>query len=563
MTVIRGSFHLGTYEDQVNMAFAKLAAERVVDRIFSRDYSVWKPDPHEIANRLGWLRCPQTTLDQKDRIRTFADDIRREGFTRILLLGMGGSSLAPEVFQTVFGRRDGYPFLSVLDSTDPQVVHDHDVSTNREKTLFIVSTKSGTTIETLSLFKHFYRLSAERFGHNGAGSPFVALTDPGSTLAAMARQYGFRETFLNDPDIGGRYSALSLVGMVPAALVGIDFQTLLKRAESTVEAERSAGEGFSASRLGVALSELAKSGRDKVTFVFSPGLSCFGDWLEQLIAESTGKERKGILPVTGEPIAAPGSYGHDRLFIAIRRLGDTTCEDELLALETAGHPVIRVTIDEPYDLGGHCFFWELATAVAGHGLGINPFDQPDVEAAKVQTKEILSEYGKQGSWPDEKPFLTSNDASFHGDIITAGSPADALTAFLEQGRAGDYVGLLAFLFPSGAVDTALKEMRKRILDRFHLATTCGYGPRYLHSTGQFHKGDSGRGLFILFTADSDSDIPIPDTADSPTASISFDVLKKAQALGDVQALGQAGRRVLRIHLHGDAARSLMPIVRSL
>jgi len=562
MTVIQGSFHLGTYEDQVSKAFAKLAAERVVDRIFSRDYSVWKPDPREIANRLGWLRCPQTTLDQKDRIQAFADDIRREGFNRILLLGMGGSSLAPEVFQTVFGRREGYPFLSILDNTDPRVIHGHDAAVNREKTLFIVSTKSGTTIETLSLFKHFYRLSVERFGDSGAGSRFIAITDPGSTLAEMAGQYGFRATFLNDPDIGGRYSALSLVGVVPAALVGINIQTLLERAGKTAEAERSAEGGFNASRLGIALSELAKSGRDKATFIFSPGLSCFGDWLEQLIAESTGKERKGILPVTGEPIAAPGSYGRYRLFIAIRWRGDTTCEDELLAFETAGHPVIRVTIDEPYDLGCHCFFWELATAVAGHGLGINPFDQPDVEAAKVQTKNILSTHGEQGSWPDEKPFLTSNDAAFYGDIA-AGSPADALTAFLEQGRAGDYVGLLAFLSPSGAVDEALTELRRRIRDRVRLATTRGYGPRYLHSTGQLHKGDSGRGLFILFTANSASDIPIPDTADSPEASLGFDVLKKAQALGDLQALRQAGRRVLRIHLHGDAARSLMPIVRSL
>jgi glucose-6-phosphate isomerase len=562
MTVIRGSLHLGTYEDQISKAFAKLTAERVVDRIFSRDYSVWKPAPHEIANRLGWLRCSQTTLDQKDRIQAFADDIRGEGFTRILLLGMGGSSLAPEVFQTVFGRREGYPFLSILDSTDPQVIFDHDVTVNSEKTLFIVSTKSGTTIETLSLFKHFYSLSVKRFGLRGAGSQFIAITDPGSTLAEIARQYQFRETFLNDPDIGGRYSALSLVGMVPAALVGIDFLTLLERAESTAEAEQSAGESFNASRLGVTLSELAKDGRDKATFVFSPGLSSFGDWIEQLIAESTGKEKMGILPVMGEPITAPGNYGRDRLFIAIRWRGDTTFEKELLALEAASHPVIRVTIDEPYDLGGHCFFWELATAVAGHGLEINPFDQPDVEAAKVQTRKILAKRGEQRSWPDERPFLTNGDAAFYGDI-TAGDPEDALAAFLEQGEAGDYVGLLVFLSPSSAVDEALTEMRVRIRDRFHLVTTCGYGPRYLHSTGQLHKGDSGRGLFIVFTADSVSDIPIPDTTDSPEASIGFDVLKKAQALGDLQALRKAGRRVLRIHLHGDAVRSLTSIGRSL
>jgi transaldolase/glucose-6-phosphate isomerase len=561
MTVIRGSFHLGAYEELIDKAVAKLGADDVLNRILRKDYTVWKPHPEEITNRLGWLHCPTETGRQLEGIRTFAEEIRREGFTRILLLGMGGSSLASDMFQRIFGASKGFPSLSILDSTDPDVIRDCEARLNGEQVLFIVSTKSGTTVETMSLFNYFFRQTAKRLGHDRAGKHFIAITDPGSVVVDIARRYGFREIFLNDPDIGGRYSALSLVGMVPAALVGIDVQTVLKRADETIQAEMTAKEGFSASRMGIALSELAKKGRNKATFILSPELAGFGDWLEQLIAESTGKENLGILPVTGEPLADPHYYGDDRLFIAIRRRGDQTCEQELTALAMP-HPLARITVDDPLDLGGHCFFWQLATAVAGHGLGINPFDQPDVESSKARAKMMLAEYGEKGSLPEGKPFLTSDNMSFYGEI-SAGTAVDALEQFLRQSRPGDYVGLQVFLPPSPSIDETLSLIRRRIRNRFLLATSCGYGPRYLHSTGQLHKGDRGQGLFILFTTDSSCDIPIPDAADSPTSSISFGILRKAQALGDLQALQHAGRRILRIHLQGDIKASLASLARSL
>jgi len=562
MTAIGGTFHFGAYENPINEATAKLGADDVLNRILRKDHTVWKPHPAEIVNRLGWLHCPAVTGKQLGRIRAFAGEIRREGFTRILLLGMGGSSLASDMFQKIFGASEGFPSLSILDSTDPDVIRDHEARLNGEQALIIVSTKSGTTVETMALFKYFYQQAARRLGHDQAGKRFIAITDPGSVVVDMAGRCGFREIFLNDPDIGGRYSALSLVGMVPAALAGIDVQTVLARAEKAMQAETAPGEGFSALRMGVALSELAKRGRDKATFVFSSGLAGFGDWLEQLIAESLGKENLGILPVTGEPLADDlDRYGTDRLFIAVRWRGDETHEQDLNAL-TAIHPVVRITVDDPYDLGSHCFFWQLATAIAGHGLGINPFDQPDVESSKARAKMMLAEYGEKGSLPEERPSLTSGNMAFYGEI-SAGSAVDALEQFLRQGRPGDYVGLQVFLTPSPPIDEALCMIRSRILNRFCLATSCGYGPRYLHSTGQLHKGDRGRGLFIQFTAESSCDIPIPDAPDSPASSISFGILRKAQALGDLLALKHNGRRILRIHFQGDIKASLISLAHSL
>lgn len=562
MTVIRGSFHLGVYEDIVNKASARLSADKVLDRIFHMDHSVWKPNPEGIVNRLGWLHCSKSTGEQKKRIQTFTDSIRREGFTHILLLGMGGSSLAPEVFQKVFGTFEGFPSLSILDSTDPMAILDHEAKLDMGKTLFIVSTKSGTTVETMALFKYFYRRMVHRLGPLQAGKKFIAITDPESMIVEMANRYGFREIFLNDPDIGGRYSALSLVGMVPAALVGIDIQIILERARNAVNKEMIARKGFSALRMGAMLSELAKSGRDKATFIFSPGLASFGDWLEQLVAESTGKENQGIFPVIGEPIAEPDRYGDDRLFIAIRWRGDKSFEDRLKALETAGHPIIRVIIEEPYDLGSHCFFWELAIAIAGHGLGINPFDQPDVEQTKVQTQKILAEYKENGSLPEENPSLVAGNTAFYGET-TAVSPSDALQRFLQQGKPGDYVALQAFLQQTPLIDEALSALRERIQKQFHFATSCGYGPRYLHSTGQLHKGDQGRGLFIQLTCNRDRDIPIPDTAESSDSSITFGILIAAQALGDLQAVKQTGRRIIRIHFKADINESLLSLAHSL
>ncbi|MEJ2211480.1 MAG: glucose-6-phosphate isomerase [Anaerolineae bacterium] len=474
-----------------------------------------------------------------------ARSLGEEGYGDVLLLGMGGSSLAPEVMANVFGRETDGLRLAVLDSTDPGAVLAQAQRLDPERTLFIVATKSGGTVETLSFFKYFYTWTVEALGAERAGEHFVGITDPGSKLEKLAGEYGFRDLFLNDPNIGGRYSALSYFGLVPAALVGVDLDRLLERALSAARncepsggaAEPPAGGENDCAWLGAILGELARMGRDKLTLVTWPALANVGDWIEQLVAESTGKEGQGILPVVGEPLGPPGVYGDDRLFVYLRLEGageDGQAYDVgVQALEDAGHPVVRLRLDDVYDLGGQFFVWEFATAVAGYRLGINPFNQPNVESAKVRAREAVAGYAEKGTLPADRP---------------APVEPSALTAFLASAQAGEYVSLQAYLRPTADVDAALLTLRTLIRDRLKLATTVGYGPRFLHSTGQLHKGDAGGGLFIQFTADSPEDVPIPDEPGSGGASMSFGVLELAQALGDKQALQAAGRRVIRFHL---------------
>jgi len=543
---------LGAYEGAVEAALAEMVRDRVLHRIWEHDHTVWKPDPTEITNRLGWLHTVEAMLDNVACLEALADDVRAVGYTDALLLGMGGSSLAPEVFRKTFGVRDGYLDLTVLDSTDPAAVWAQAERLDLSRTLFIVATKSGGTVETLSFFKFFYNRVADALGVKEAGQHFIAITDPGSKLADLAQDYDFRATFLNDPNIGGRYSALSYFGLVPAALIGLDLETLLDRAltmacnceacNCPVDSDNNGG------RLGAIMGELAKAGRDKITFVTSPQMASFGDWVEQLIAESTGKEGRGILPVVGEPLGPPAVYGDDRLFVYLRLDGDETHDATVAALEGAGHPVVRLHLRDLYDLGGQFFLWEMATAVAGHRLRINPFDQPNVEAAKALARRMVAEYTEKGALPGgESAPLT----------------AQALNEFLAQARPGDYVTLQAYVQPTAETDAALLVLRARLRDRFKLATTVGYGPRFLHSTGQLHKGDAGRGLFIQFTADDPRDAPIPDEAGSPDSAMSFGVLKAAQALGDQQALLVAGRRVIRFHLGGDVVSGLKQLAEAL
>jgi transaldolase/glucose-6-phosphate isomerase len=534
---------LGSYQDLVDDALAEMEGDRVMARIWAHDHTVWDPKPTEITNRLGWLHIAGPMLEAAPRLRQLAESVRAEEYTHVLHMGMGGSSLAPEVFRRTFGVKEGYLDLAVLDSTDPGAVLAYAEQLDPAHTLFTVATKSGTTAETLSFFRFFYNRVSDAVGPDRAGQHFVAITDPGSHLADLAGRYGFRATFLNDPNIGGRYSALSHFGLVPAALVGVDVPLLLDRAmaamcasEACVPVEDSPG-----ARLGAILGELAKAGRDKVTLFVSPVLASFGDWVEQLIAESTGKEGQGILPVVGEPPGPPEVYGEDRLFVHVQMDGDETHDAAVAALEKAGHPVVRLNLADRYDLGGQLFLWELATAVAGHRLGINPFDQPNVEVAKVLARQMVAEYTEKGNLP-----------------VGESAPPDvgALDQFLDQARPGDYVALQAYVQPSPATDAALAELRLGLRDRLHLATTVGYGPRFLHSTGQLHKGDAGNGLFIQFTADAPRDAPIPDEAGAPESSITFGVLKMAQALGDYQALLDAGRRVIRFHLGDDVVKGL-------
>lgn len=549
---------------------ATLAAQNIIARIWARDHTVWKPEDREIRNRLGWLHSPDDMRPHLAALERFARQLCDEGFTHAVLLGMGGSSLAPEMFRKVFGVRPGYLELLVLDSTDPGAVLTIEHAVDLARTLFIVSTKSGSTVETLSAFKYFYNQMATIAGNGtGIGGHFVAITDPGSPLAELAARYQFRATFLNNPDIGGRYSALSYFGLLPAALIGLDLAQLLTRGKEMAiacDAQVPVAEN-PAAQLGVLIGRAAQVGRDKLTFVISPSLASFGDWVEQLIAESTGKEGTGILPVVGEPLGdAPLYAADDRLFVQLTLAGESAEDAALAQLERAGQPVVRIPLRDAYDVGAQCFLWEMATAVAGHLLGVNPFDQPNVEAAKALARRLVAEYTTRGDLPSDPPVLVEDGVALYAPnpqhLGAAARLADALGAFLSQARPGDYLALHAYLQPTPATHAALQALRLRLRDRLCLATTLGYGPRFLHSTGQLHKGDAGKGLFIQLTADNAVDVPIPDEAGRPEARLSFGVLKLAQALGDYQALQAVGRRVMRLHLQ-DVAQGLDHLARCL
>ena len=526
---------------QVQQAAERLAAERVYERILVRDHTVWRPDPTEIANRLGWLDSPRVMRDAIGPIRQFIDAVLADGYTHALLLGMGGSSLAPEVFRTIFGVADGFLDLSVLDSTQPDAVLAKERTLDPTRTLFLPATKSGGTVETLSLLKYFYNRTADTLGPEEAGRHFAAITDPGSGLEALAQQLGFRHIFRNDPNIGGRYSALSYYGLVAAGAIGVDLSRLLDRAE------RATADPQPGIQLGAFLGAGALAGRDKLTLITSPAVSAVGAWIEQLIAESTGKDGKGLLPVDLEPECAAHTYGPDRLFIYLRL--DEAADTRAQAIAAAGHPVLCLQLADAYDLGAAFFHWEIATAIAGFFLDIHPFDQPDVEAAKELARQMVAAYQQRGALPTPTPDLVDGLALY--GPVQATLP-QALARFLASGESGRaYIALQAHLPPTPATIDALQDLRLQLLAHTGLATTLGFGPRFLHSTGQLHKGDAGRGLFIQLTADSAENAPIPDEAGAAASSITFSVLAQAQALGDRQALVDQERAVLRIHLGAD------------
>jgi transaldolase/glucose-6-phosphate isomerase len=557
--------NLGEYKQAVDAALQRMSEQRVIRRIWSHDHTVWKPEPAEISNRLGWLRIAEASKQGVDRLTGLTDELRAGGYRRAVLLGMGGSSLAPEVFAKTFGPARGYLDVSVIDSTDPGFILSFAEDLDFATTVFIVSTKSGGTVETLSFFKYFYNRTVEAVGVEKAGEHFLAITDPGSKLADLAGEYKFRDTFLNDPNIGGRYSALSYFGLVPAALLGIDLGRLLERAIEAAcgcgDPDCSGGKAVGSTAgadatdpcalLGAVLGRLASgddagslgegSRRDKLTIFTSPELESFGDWVEQLIAESTGKEGRGIVPVIGEPPGEPEVYGRDRLFVQLRLKGAENPDAGLKALEQAGHPVVRFELRDLYDLGFQFFLWEMATAVVGHLLEINPFDQPNVESAKVRAREMMSAYSETGTLPDDRAEAPEGRV---------------LEEFLSQAGPGDYVAIQAYVHPCAGTTELLQRLRTRIRARYRVATTLGYGPRFLHSTGQLHKGGRGAGLFVQFTNKPQRDAPIPDTAGQQKSAVSFGVLEMAQALGDKQALKDNQRRVIRIHLGTDVPGDL-------
>jgi glucose-6-phosphate isomerase len=532
---------LGALGSAVESTLARMTRDRVVDRIWQADYTLWKPQPTEITNRLGWLDVAERMRPQLGEITAVAVAVRAEGYTHALLMGMGGSSLAPDTFRRTFGVAPGALDLSVLDSTDPDAVLAAQKRLDPARTLFIVSTKSGGTAETFSFFRYFYRWTVATLGAAAAGAHFIAITDPGSALADTARQYQFRATFLNDPNIGGRYSAMSHFGLVPAALIGADVPRLIDRAVAMAKDHESSA------LLGAILGELAVKGRDKVTFVLSPGVAAFATWVEQLIAESTGKEGKGIVPIADEPLGPPDVYGADRLFVHIALPGDTTHDKAVAALRAAGQPVVRIDINDPYDLGGEIFRWEMATAIAGWRLEINPFDQPNVEAAKVLARQMTKTYETSGQLPELTPTAQGSGLTIYES--TPGGATDVtkiVHSFLHLAKAGDYVAIQAYVAPSDATTAALAALRVAVRDHLKVATTVGYGPRFLHSTGQLHKGDGGHGVFLQIVTKPATVVGIPNTADGDVSGMTFGVLKEAQALGDRQALLNVGRRVLRV-----------------
>ncbi len=541
--------NLGPYQKRVDEALAEMKNQAVMRRIWDHDHTLWKPDPAEISNRLGWLHSPERMAADTSQIGALVDEVKTAGYSHVLLLGMGGSSLAPEFFAQAFGGDHHGLELAVLDSTDPGAVLAYAGALDPARTLFVVSTKSGGTVETLSFFKYFYNWTAGALGPDLAGDHFVAITDPGSRLDDIARRFGFRAAFLNDPNIGGRYSALSYFGLVPAALAGVDVATLLDRALVMVRNNESCncpqdGDNLGG-KLGAILSELAKAGRDKATFFTSPKLANFGDWVEQLIAESTGKDGMGILPVVGEPAGSPAVYGHDRLFVHLRLEGDPTHDEALRRLAAAGHPLVTLHLRDRYDVGGQFFMWEMATAIAGSRMGIHPFNQPNVEAAKNLARQMVARYQGEGQLPAGESSSPS---------------AETLSNFLAQARAGDYICLQAYLQPTAGTTEALQRLRSALRDRTGLATTLGYGPRFLHSTGQLHKGDAGNGLFIQLVSKGGPDAPVPDEAGQEGSSISFGVLKAAQALGDAQALRDAGRRIISFEIEGEVTEAVRALL---
>jgi glucose-6-phosphate isomerase len=543
----------GPLQDAVEGVRQALREARVPARIADRDHTVWKPDPTEISNRMGWMDSPAVMAPQLAALDEVVDAVRADGLTHALLLGMGGSSLAPEVFRRLFGVADGYLDVSVLDSTDPGAVAAATVGLDPARTLFIPATKSGGTVETLSFTRTCYRLAIDAVGADRAGAHFVAVTDPGSGLADLAAQLSFRHTFLNDPDIGGRYSALSFFGLLPARLGGVDVARLLDSGREGLDT----GDAAAGTVLGAYLGAGSTTGRDKLTLLPSATLAPVGVWIEQLIAESTGKEGRGILPVDGEPLGPPALYGNDRLFVALRLAGEPL-DPTVTALAAAGHPVAEIVLGDLHEVGALMGAWEVATIVASHTLSINPFDQPDVEAAKVLARSMMAAYRDEGRLPEPAPALQESGVTVFGDV-TASTLGDAIRDFVSHPAAGAYLALQAYVPPSEGVDRALAQIRVAVRAATGLATTAGYGPRFLHSTGQLHKGDAGAGLFLQITCDDARDLPIPDGTESDDSSVSYGTLKAAQALGDRRALLDGGRRVLRLHTGADVSAGLATI----
>lgn len=553
-STLRQTASLGEFGSVVDEALRRIEAGEFIRRIRDRDAALWKADdPHRkiIGNALGWLQVARDMEPHAGDLEKFTSEVREAGFTHAMLLGMGGSSLCPEVLRRTFGSRPGFPSLLVLDTTDPDAISAFEESVDLARTLFIVSSKSGSTIEPLSFYRYFYDRVQSRKGER-AGDNFVAITDPGTLMERMAHEANFRRVFLNPADIGGRYSALSYFGLVPASLIGLDIGELLRRAVNAADRCLSSAPVHDnpGATLGAVMGALAMRGRDKLTIVANPPIDSIGLWIEQLVAESTGKEGKGIIPVANEPLGPPAVYGNDRLFVSVQ-VGDAgrEVEAQLQALEKAGHPVVRRHLNDPLDIGAEFYVWEIATAVAGALLGIDAFDQPNVQESKDNTNRLLDQYKREGHLPSQDELAADGDLRLYGGF--GEKPAQAggdsrleslLVDHFSGARDGDYIAVLAYVQESAVHDDLLQSVRTRLRDSMKVATTTGYGPRFLHSTGQLHKGGPASGIFLQITDDNSHDLAIPGEP------YTFGVLKQAQALGDFQSLASRSRLALRLHL---------------
>lgn len=544
-------FRLGECTSIFEAALEEADEANATHRLWGREGSLWSEDEWTISNieeRLGWLDLPQSMRIEIPRLKALAAEIRAADIEHVVLLGMGGSSLAPEVMGHILGNDLDYPHLTILDSTDPAQIRHATQDIPLPKTLFLVASKSGTTAETRNLYTYFKHAMREKVGEELWNNHFIAITDPGTPLEELARKNDFRTVYLNPTDIGGRYSALSFYGLVPASLVGIDLDELLLQAKEMAWECRAGipAENNPGLVLGAIMGGFARhvEPRDKLTLITSPQLSSFGAWAEQLLAESTGKESTGILPIDQEPPRPVEAYGHDRLFVYVRLATDDNEENDkrVTNLIAEEHPVVVLHLPDIYNLGAEFFRWEFATAIAGYLLGINPFNQPNVEAAKTQARNALAQYEETETLPEVSPILQEGEFEIYGPEKDAGDMAAYLASFLSKAKHDDYIAILAYIERNKEHHNLLQEMRRLLGEKTGLATTVGFGPRYLHSTGQLHKGGRNNGLFLQITHTTEDDLPIPQR------EYTFGILKRAQALGDLEALKEANRRVIRVHI---------------
>ncbi|GAC1652005.1 MAG: bifunctional transaldolase/phosoglucose isomerase [Vulcanimicrobiaceae bacterium] len=557
----RVALSLGSNETDASAALGGLEKIDFLKKLWAHDPSPWSTADDAakiIKSALGWLDIPQHMLENVRNLQAFAKEVKDE-FDHVVVLGMGGSSLAPDIMRATFGKQEGFPQLHILDSTDPVQISELEREIDLACTLFLVASKSGTTTEPDAYYRYFCEKVSKLLGSSKASSRFVAITDPGTKLATEAKEAGFRAVFVNDPNIGGRYSALSYFGMLPAALAGYDINLLLDRGLGAMHANDKtvAVKDAPGTRFGAALGGLAKAGRDKLTIVTHPAVSAFGAWAEQLIAESTGKLGKGIVPIEGEPLGAPTVYGGDRVFVYVGEglpHADAATENALKALESAGHPIIRLAMNDAYDVGEQFYLWEIATAAAGCVLGINAFDQPNVQESKDNTVALLKEQAKTGSFTE--PGINVGGDKFDitflsgSSTLQTGGVEAALAGLFASVKPHDYFAFTAYLARNPEHQSMLNEMRVKVRDAHKVATTVGFGPRFLHSTGQLHKGGPDTGVFMQITADAPLDFPIPGM------NVGFRTLEAAQALGDFQSLQERSRRGVRIRLRGDTAAAL-------